>query len=198
MNKLLLIFTILILALNSCRKIEPKSVLVLKADYFGERIDTLHFSLLQYDSLNFKVFHYTDSTTELGLLIRERLIIDTKKPYYIIVNHDTININGSKVFSSCNKRFLVKRYIAHFIKDGPDIGFYVNDTIGILFIQAFNEGNKFSFISDPITQSISNQISNDTTGYILNINYTEKFLKIKSEITTNASSRYMQCWRKIK
>ena len=183
MNHYLFCLIFLLLTICGCKQKQDFSqkILVQRVDFMGEDPEFFSYSLIKNDSLNFRKFHYVDSTSykKHEFLIRT-LVIDTANFSYVIFANDTFRFKTENKFLVNKKNYNVRCYIGD-TGIGADRGLtiYLNDKSGILLIQSMGWGTKFIFKTDSINNRLINQILTDTSGFILSKNYENKFFKNK-------------------
>jgi hypothetical protein len=166
------------LALISCgqKSIEPDKIIVHRIEYNGEQSELLKYSLIHYDSAQYKVFHYVDSSSsEDKVPIYRDLLIDTINPEIIIFCNDTFKRKGSNDFSVGQRHVLVNSFVGGF--KGVDTGLllYLNDQTGLFMVQSMGWGTMFTFVTDSLSERVTRLLIIDTTGFVLNKKFEEKF-----------------------
>jgi len=166
------------LTLISCtqKSIEPDRIIVQRIEYNGEQSELLKYSLIHYDSAQYKVFHYVDSSSSKDKVpIYRDLLIDTTNAEIIIFCTDTFKHKSSNDFSVGQRRVLVNSFVGGF--KGVDTGLilYLNDQSGLFMVQSMGWGTMFTFVTDSISERLTRLLIKDTTGFVLNKKFEEKF-----------------------
>jgi hypothetical protein len=166
------------LTLISCaqKSIEPDRIIVQRIEYNGEQSELLKYSLIHYNSAQYKVFHYVDSSSSKDKVpIYRDLLIDTTNTEIIIFCTDTFKRKGSNDFSVGQRHVLINSFVGGF--KGVDTGLilYLNDQSGLFMVQSMGWGTMFTFVTDSISERVTRLLIKDTTGFVLNKKFEEKF-----------------------
>ena len=179
MKYISILFSFMLLLFSFCNQ-NQRDVTVYRLKHVVEKSDSTLYIFSKYDSSNYKLYHYRNSSNK-GFQKSIELKIDTSKPSTVLFNLDTFQYRGSSRYYINHKNIYVKSYLGAFKGADTGLALYLTYNEGLIIVQSIGWLTNFTFIYDSNSIEIINLLLADSSGFVLTKNFEDKFFQYKDQ-----------------